>query len=59
MRATAKRYCAIKDATVKRYHYVSRDELHHHLQLSVEAYNYSRRLKPLRGLTPYEAICQA
>ena len=49
----------IKDATVKRYHYVSHDELRHHLQLFVEAYNYGRRLKTLRGLTPYEFICQA
>jgi len=48
----------IKDATVKRYHYVSHDELHHHLQLFVEAYNYDRRLKTLRGRTPYEFICQ-
>jgi transposase InsO family protein len=27
----------IKDATVKRYHYVSHDDLRHHLQLFVEA----------------------
>ncbi len=50
---------AIKEATVKRYHDVSHDELRHHLQLFVEAYNYGRRLKTLRGLTPYEFICQA
>ncbi|CAO4149171.1 Integrase catalytic domain-containing protein [Methylorubrum extorquens] len=49
----------IKDATVERYHCVSGDELRHHLQLFVEAYNYGRRLKTLRGLTPYEFICQA
>ncbi|CAX22791.1 transposase of ISMdi4, IS481 family [Methylorubrum extorquens DM4] len=48
----------IKDATVKRYHYASHDELRHHLQLFVDAYNYGRRLKTLRGLTPYEFICQ-
>src|SRR5215212_3229040 len=46
----------IKDATVKRYHYCSHDELRRHLQLFVEAYNYGRRLKTLRGLTPYEFI---
>ena len=44
----------IKDATVKRYHYGSHDELRQHLQLFVDAYNYGRRLKTLRGLTPYE-----
>ncbi len=48
----------IKDATVKRYHYASHDELRQHLQLFVDAYNYGRRLKTLRGLTPYEFICQ-
>ncbi|MDO9499610.1 MAG: IS481 family transposase, partial [Falsiroseomonas sp.] len=25
----------------------------------VAAYNFARRLKTLRGLTPYEAICKA
>ena len=41
--------CTIKDATVKRYPYESHDELHQHLQLFVDAYNYGRRLKTLRG----------
>jgi transposase InsO family protein len=49
----------IKDATVKRYHYDSHDQLRAHLQLFVDAYNHARRLKTLRGLTPYEFICQA
>ena len=48
----------IKDATVRRYHYGSHDELRHHLQLFVDAYNYGRRLKTLRGLTPYEFVCK-
>jgi hypothetical protein len=48
----------IKDATVKRYHYADHDELRCHLQLLVEAYNCWRRLRTLRGLTPYEFICQ-
>ena len=47
-----------QDATVKRYHYASQDELRHHLQLFVDAYNYGRRLKTLRGRTPYEFIYQ-
>jgi len=46
----------IKDATVKRYHYASHDELRQHLQLFIYAYNHGRRLKTLRGLTPYEYI---
>jgi transposase InsO family protein len=46
----------IKEATVRRYHYGCHDELRHHLQLFVDAYNYGRRLKTLRGLTPFEFI---
>jgi len=49
----------LKEATVKRYHYGSHDQLRAHLQLFVDAYNHARRLKTLRGLTPYEFICQA
>lgn len=44
--------------TVKRYHYGSHDELRRHLQLFVNAYNHARRLKSLRGLTPYEYVCK-
>ena len=47
----------IKDATVKRYHYDTHDQLRVHLQLFVDAYNHARRLKTLRGLTPYEYVC--
>jgi transposase InsO family protein len=49
----------LKDATVKRYHYESHDELRAHLRLFLDAYNHARRLKALRGLTPYEFICRA
>jgi hypothetical protein len=35
----------IKDATVKRYHYDSHDQLKAHLQLFVDAYNHARRLE--------------
>jgi integrase-like protein len=48
----------LKDATVKRYQYDGHDQLRTHLQLFVDAYNHARRLKTLRGLTPYEFICQ-
>jgi len=47
----------IKDATVKRYHYGSHAQLKQHLQTFLMAYNFARRLKTLRGLTPYEYIC--
>jgi transposase InsO family protein len=44
----------IKEATVKRYHYDNHEQLRQHLQLFIDAYNHGRRLKTLRGLTPYE-----
>ncbi len=48
----------IKDATVKRYHYDSHDQLRSHLADFLNAYNFARRLKTLSGLTPYEYICK-
>jgi transposase InsO family protein len=48
----------IKEATVKRYHYSSHDELKAHMQTFLMAYNFARRLKTLKGLTPYEHICK-
>ena len=48
----------IKDATVKRYHYDSHEQLRGHLADFLDAYNYARRLKTLNGLTPYEYICK-
>ncbi|EAQ34230.1 putative transposase [Nitrobacter sp. Nb-311A] len=45
-------------ATVKRYHYDSHDQLRRHLANFVDAYNFGRRLKTLKGLTPYEFICK-
>jgi transposase InsO family protein len=48
----------IKDATVKRYHYDSHEQLRRHLDDFVAAYNFGRRLKTLKGLTPYEFICK-
>jgi transposase InsO family protein len=49
----------IKDATVKRYFYETHDQLRTHLRDFVDAYNFARRLKTLRGLTPYEFIGKA
>ncbi len=48
----------IKDATVKRFLYDSHDQLRRHLQDFIDAYNFGRRLKTLKGLTPYEFICK-
>ena len=49
----------IKDATVKRFYYDSHEQLRQHLADFVAAYNFGRRLKTLKGLTPYEFICKA
>lgn len=48
----------IKDATIKRYHYESHEQLRSHLGDFRDAYNFARRLKTLGGLTPYEYICK-
>ena len=48
----------IKEAIIKRYHYSSHKQLRTHLADFVAAYTYARRLKILRGLTPYEHIAQ-
>jgi hypothetical protein len=49
----------IKKATVQRYHYDSHAQLKQHLDDFVDAYNFGRPLKTLKGLTPYEFICKA
>ena len=48
----------IKEATVKRFHYESHEQLRVHLADFMVAYNFARRLKTLSGLTPYEYIAK-
>jgi transposase InsO family protein len=48
----------IKEATVKRYHYDSHNQLKAHLDDFVTTYNFAKRLKSLAGLTAYEFICK-
>jgi transposase-like protein len=48
----------IKEATVKRFHYDSHDQLRTHLADFMAAYKFARRLKTLNGLTPYEYTCK-
>ncbi len=48
----------IKDATVRRYHYDDHGKIERHLYDFVAAYNFGRRLKTLKGLTPYEFLCK-
>ena len=48
----------IKEATVKRFYYETHVQLRSHLGDFVSAYNFAKRLKTLKGLTPYEHICK-
>ena len=48
----------LKEATVRRYHYETHAQRRQHLSDFVAAYNYARRLKTLKGLTPSEYICK-
>jgi Integrase core domain len=48
----------LKEATVKKYYYQTHQHLKEHLQAFLMAYNFAKKLKRLKGLTPYEYICQ-
>jgi hypothetical protein len=48
----------IKEATVRRYYYENHQRLRAHLATFIDAYNFAKRLKTLKGLTPYEYICR-
>jgi len=47
----------VKEATIKRFHYETAAQLNSHLQTFLQAYNFAKRLKRLKGLTPYAFIC--
>ena len=46
----------LKEATVKRYYYQTHAHLKQHLYDFLNAYNFAKRLKTLKGLTPYQFI---
>jgi transposase InsO family protein len=48
----------VKEATVRRFYYATHESLRGHLETFLAAYNFAKRLKSLRGLTPFERICQ-
>src|SRR3954469_11221984 len=48
----------LKEATVQRFYYATHEQLRMHLADFVAAYNCARRLKTLKGLTPYEFVCK-
>ncbi len=47
----------IKEATLRTYHYDSHEQLRHHLNCFLDAYNFDKHLKILASLTPYQFIC--
>jgi hypothetical protein len=49
----------IKQATVQRYHCDDHGQLKRHLADFLHAYNFGRRLKTVKGLTPYEFVCKS
>ena len=48
----------IKEATIKRFHYDTHDQLRRHLDDFVNAYNFGRRLKTLQGSYPLRSHLQ-
>jgi transposase InsO family protein len=48
----------LKEATVYRYYYDTHHQLREHLVTFLIAYNFAKLLKTLKGLTPYEYLCQ-
>ena len=46
----------LKEATVKCSHYETHEQLKEHLFKFLNAYNFAKRLKTLKGLTPYQYI---
>jgi hypothetical protein len=48
----------IKDTRVKRFHYDSHYKLWQHMADYINAYNFGRRLKTLRGRKPNEFKCK-
>ena len=49
----------IKEATVQRYHYDDHQQLRRHLDDFINAYNFGRRLKTLKGFTPLRVRLQS
>lgn len=46
----------LKEATVNKFHYASHDELKYHLHNYLRAYNFAKRLKAIKGKTPWQFI---
>lgn len=49
----------LKEATVSKYHYHTHQQFKDHIYNFLNAYNFAKRLKALKGLTPYEYIIKS
>jgi transposase InsO family protein len=50
---------AVKEATIKAFHYPDPEALQAHVLAFVRAYNLAKHLKALRWRTPFQAVCGA
>jgi transposase InsO family protein len=50
---------AVKEATIKTFHYPDLDALQAHVLAFATAYNFAKHLKALRWRTPFQAVCDA
>lgn len=46
----------LKEATVNNFHYASHDELKQHLHAYMMAYNFAKRLRAIKGKTPWQFV---
>lgn len=46
----------LKDATVNKFYYASHDQLKRHLHAFLMVYNFAKRLKAIKGYTPWQFI---
>ncbi|MEM9737507.1 MAG: hypothetical protein AAF770_00160 [Bacteroidota bacterium] len=46
----------IKEATVKKYLYLTHEQIKKHFRLFLETYSFAKKLKALKGKTTYEEI---
>ena len=48
----------IKDNTIRKYKYISKEQLLNHLDNLLIAYNFAKRLKLLKYITPYQKVLE-
>ena len=48
----------IKESTIKKHHYSSFEEIDKHINLYLNAYNYAKKLKTIKFLTPIEKVVE-